>query len=184
MGLPVAILIIFDIIYNKLSNWITKFFYKYGLGKCGREVKIYRGFSCRYPGCIYFEDGVLIDQGTKIYGEANNKFIARKGVSIGRNCRIDFTGGIIIDEMAHLAEGVRIITHDHGYDYTSIPLMKNLLIGKNVFIGMNSIILHNVSNIGDNAIIGVGSIVTKDVPANAIVVGNPAKLIKYRDDVL
>jgi len=180
-GLPSAFLLIFDSLYNKSLNLGTTLFFKFGLGKCGRGVKIYRGFSCRYPGSIFFEDGVFVDQNTTFIAEENNKFIARKGVSIGRNCRIDFTGGITINEMAHLSDSVRIITHDHGYDYTSIPKGCNILIGKNVFIGMNSIILHTVSNIGDNSVIGAGSIVTKDVPANAIVAGNPAKLIKYKE---
>lgn len=54
-------------------------------------------------------------------------------------------------------------------------------IGKNVDFGANVSCFGNI-NIGDNAIIGAGSVVVKDVPANAIVAGNPAKVIKYRDD--
>ena len=49
-------------------------------------------------------------------------------------------------------------------------------IGNNVFIGTKSIILPNVS-IGDNVIVGAGSIVTKDIPANSVVCGNPARVI-------
>ena len=47
------------------------------------------------------------------------------------------------------------------------------------FIGSRCIILHNCNYIGKNAVIGTGSVVTKDVPDNTIVVGNPAKIIKY-----
>lgn len=50
-------------------------------------------------------------------------------------------------------------------------------IGKNVWIGSNSTILPGVT-IGDNAIIGAGSVVTKDIPADMIAVGNPAKVIR------
>lgn len=53
------------------------------------------------------------------------------------------------------------------------------IIGNNVIIGANCVIIGDVS-IGDGAIIGAGSVVTKSVPQNAIVVGNPAKIIKYR----
>lgn len=53
-------------------------------------------------------------------------------------------------------------------------------IGNNVNIGSNSCIIGHVT-IGDNVIIGAGSIVVKDVPANAVVVGNPAKVIKFID---
>ena len=57
---------------------------------------------------------------------------------------------------------------------------KNTVIGDNVTIFANACIIGNVS-IGDNAIIGAGAIVLEDVPANAIVAGNPAKVIKYRE---
>ena len=54
------------------------------------------------------------------------------------------------------------------------------MIGNNVWIGAHSIILGDIS-IGDNSVIGAGSVVVKDVPANAIVAGNPAKVIKYKN---
>ncbi len=54
------------------------------------------------------------------------------------------------------------------------------VIGNNVWIGAHSIILGDIS-IGDNSVIGAGSVVVKDVPANAIVAGNPAKVIKYKN---
>lgn len=52
------------------------------------------------------------------------------------------------------------------------------VIGNNVYIGVGAIIIGKIT-IGDNVIIGAGSVVVKDVPSNAIVVGNPAKVIKY-----
>jgi len=57
---------------------------------------------------------------------------------------------------------------------------KNTTIGDNVTIFANACIIGNI-NIGDNAIIGAGAVVLKDVPENAIVAGNPAKVIKYRN---
>ena len=57
---------------------------------------------------------------------------------------------------------------------------KNTVIGDNVIIFANACIIGNV-NIGDNARIGAGAIVLEDVPANAVVAGNPAKVIKYRN---
>ena len=60
-----------------------------------------------------------------------------------------------------------------------IPRTK-LVIGNDVWIGHNAIILPSVSNIGDGAVIGAGSVVTKDVPPFAVVAGNPAKIILYR----
>ena len=57
---------------------------------------------------------------------------------------------------------------------------KGLIIGNDVFVGHNVTIVPSVSRIGDGVVIGAGSVVTKDVPDFAIVVGNPAKVIKYR----
>lgn len=50
-------------------------------------------------------------------------------------------------------------------------------LGNDVFIGVNSVILRDVT-IGDYSIIGAGSVVTKDVPPNVVVVGNPARIVK------
>ncbi len=72
-----------------------------------------------------------------------------------------------------------MVDHDHDTvngGFVSAPIK----IGDNVWIGANSVILKGVT-IGNNAIIAAGSIVTKDVPANAIVGGCPAKVIRYKE---
>lgn len=182
-GLPLAFRLIISSIYRIIIRNIISTMIKYGLGKCGERVTIYKGFDCRYPGSIFLGDDVLIDYHVKLYTEVKSTLTVHNRVSIGRECKIDFSGGIVINESAHLAEGVTIITHDHGFDYRNPPVGKRLEIGKNVFVGRNSTILYNVNTIGDNAVIGVGSVVTKEVPPYAIVAGNPARIIKYRGDV-
>lgn len=66
-----------------------------------------------------------------------------------------------------------------------IEEVKNITIGNDVFIGMNVTVLDGVS-IGDGAVIGAGCVVSKDIPAYAIAVGNPVKIIRYRfsDDII
>ena len=61
--------------------------------------------------------------------------------------------------------------------------MKKTVVGKDVWIGYGAIIMHGL-NIGDSAIIAAGAVVTKDVQAGAIVGGNPAKFIKWRNDAV
>ncbi|MBR3612339.1 MAG: acyltransferase [Bacteroidaceae bacterium] len=80
--------------------------------------------------------------------------------------------GIHIDEESYVAGGAIIYTHDYCR-----AIHKDTYIGKRCFIGANAIIMCGVK-IGDSVIVGSGAIVTKDVPSNCIVAGNPAKIIK------
>lgn len=166
----------FEIISNKYSYFVNN----KNLGFCGSNVSILRGFKYRFPKSIKLYNNVSIGEFVSFTSELNSGYInLRKNVVIGRFCKIDFSGGIEISSNSLLSENVSIQTHDHGVDPRSLPIGKPLIIGENVWIGMNSIILSNCNNIGSNSIIGAGSIVTKDIPSNVIVAGNPAKIIKY-----
>ena len=80
--------------------------------------------------------------------------------------------GIYIGEYSYLAGGVIVFAHDYCRS-----LYKETHIGKKCFIGANSMIMCGVI-IGDEVVVGAGSIVTKDVPSNSIVAGNPARIIR------
>jgi acetyltransferase-like isoleucine patch superfamily enzyme len=69
---------------------------------------------------------------------------------------------------------------DFGYVQEELVRRSELVIGNDVWVGQNTILLPSVKRIGDGAVIGAGSVVTRDVPDFAIVVGNPAKVIRYR----
>ena len=108
-----------------------------------------------------------------------------KNIKIGKNvfinacCRFQDQGGIEIGDGALIGHNTTIATLNHDFDpakrqnLTPSPVK----IGKNVWIGSDCTILPGVE-IGDGAIIGAGSVVTKTVPANTISVGNPARVIK------
>lgn len=97
-------------------------------------------------------------------------------------------GGIDIGEGTILANDVMIFSRNHNYDSEDLEYLpydkkyqnKKVVIGKYVWIGARAMIMAGV-HVGDGAIIAAGAVVTKDVPPCAVVGGNPAKILKYRN---
>ncbi|MDE6854719.1 MAG: galactoside O-acetyltransferase [Muribaculaceae bacterium] len=104
-------------------------------------------------------------------------------VSIGKNvvvmpgCLMMSAGGITIDDGAMIAANVQLISNNHDLYERQVITCKPVHIGRNAWIGAGATILPGVT-IGDNAVVGAASVVTKDVQADTIVAGNPAKFIK------
>ena len=102
------------------------------------------------------------------------------GVFINFNCVFLDCAPIRIGDLTQIGPGVQIYTPDHPRDpelrREALESAHPVNIGANVWIGGNAIILPGVT-IGDDAIIGVGSVVTRDVPAGATVAGNPARVM-------
>lgn len=100
--------------------------------------------------------------------------------------RISGLGGAKIGNHFHSGTGITIMLGSHDYNHgDAIPygkghIAKNVVIGDYVWLGSNCSICGNVT-IGEGAIVAYGAVVVKDVPPYAIVGGNPAKVIKYRD---
>lgn len=112
------------------------------------------------------------------------------GVLVGDDCRLDIrpdTFGsepylIRLGNHVTVAPGVRFVTHDGGVwvfreQHSDVDIVAPIIVGNNVFIGMNSIILPGV-RIGDDCVIGAGSVVTRDIPPQSVAVGVPARRIK------
>ncbi|NMA02172.1 MAG: CatB-related O-acetyltransferase [Clostridia bacterium] len=123
-----------------------------------------------------------IDVGYGSYGSMFTPGSFKPGTVIGNYC--SFSSSVFQYNANHPYS--KFTTHPILYheDYTgskSEELKRvNLIIGHDVWIGHGVVILPGCSNIGNGAVIGAGSIVTKDVPAYSIVVGNPAKVIRMR----
>ena len=102
-----------------------------------------------------------------------------KEVFINSNCQFQDQGGIYIDDGALIGHSVILATLNHNMEPAK---RQNLFhapihIGKKVWIGARATVLAGVT-IGDNAVVAAGAVVTKDVPADMVVAGIPAKVIK------
>jgi UDP-2-acetamido-3-amino-2,3-dideoxy-glucuronate N-acetyltransferase len=143
----------------------------------GKNVKIFN-FVNAY--------GCFIDDNTKV-----GAFVEiQKGVKIGKNCKISshsfICEGVEIEDNCFIGHGV-MFTNDLFPRATKLDgapqteedwILVKTKIHKGVSVGSNATILCGIT-IGENALIGAGTMVVKDVPANSVVVGNPGKIIKY-----
>ena len=113
------------------------------------------------------------------YTDCGKNIHIGNGVFINSGCKFQDQGGIYIGDGALIGHNTVLATLNHGMlpEERGDLIPRPIHIGKNVWIGSNSTILPGVT-IGDNAVIGAGSIVTKDIPADMIAVGNPAKVIR------
>lgn len=99
---------------------------------------------------------------------------------------IECSGGVRIGRYFHVGRGLTIFSTNHDYrstraiPYDDTTIEQPVEIGDFVWAGANVSIVPGVK-IGEGAVIGMGSVVTRDVPSGAVVGGNPAKIIGYRD---
>lgn len=174
---------------KKYSQKMRKVFAKWEDGTCAV-------FPCYFRGTQYMSVGknVVFSRGTRI--EAVAMYMGKRykpTIEIGNrvqfnpNCHIGAINKVVIADDVLIGSNVLITDHSHGEvtrEELSIPPRKRrlyskgaVMIHKGVWIGENVSILPGVT-IGKNAIIGANAVVTKDVPENAVMGGNPAKVIK------
>ncbi|NQX55206.1 acyltransferase [Pedobacter panaciterrae] len=181
LGIPKMLFLVFKVLFVTLFERISSLFWRWDMGRCGKNVVIQLGTSIRHPKNLHLGNDISIGRRCTIFTEfSDSKLVIGNKSQVNSDCILDFSGELLILENVLISEGVNIMTHDHGYDPRSKPNKRPLTIESNVWIGAHSIILPQVDFIGENSIIAAGSIVTKDIPSNVIVGGNPARIIKNR----
>jgi acetyltransferase-like isoleucine patch superfamily enzyme len=118
----------------------------------------------------------------------------QKNASVGERCKISshtfICEGVTIEDNVFIGHGVMFINDsyprataaDGNLQTEADWKVERTVVKKGASIGSGATILSNVS-IGENAIVGAGSVVTKDVPPSSIVVGNPARVLRYIDKI-
>lgn len=124
----------------------------------------------KYKSKMRLRDSIIL---LRMFWLRNSGMSIHKTARVSLKANLDHTNphGIFIGEETYVG-GTLVSSHDFVR-----KIRANTSIGKRCFIGMNSVILPGI-HIGDHSIVGAGSVVTKDVPPNTIVAGNPAKIIR------
>ncbi|MFL5900401.1 MAG: acyltransferase [Solirubrobacterales bacterium] len=136
-------------------------------------------------GRIEFGRFVWIGDKTKVRCHEGLVEIGSKTV-MGQECTISAYQRVRIGEQCVIADRAMFIDFDHGVVEVERPIRRqgiykrDVVVGSNVWIGYGACVLRGVS-VGDNSIVGTNSVVTKDVPANAVVAGIPARIIRMRE---
>lgn len=155
---------IFKKLFKKIYHWSFDTA-KFDIDNIGTNVVLAPGLNITHPKKVFFGDNIYI----------------------GPNAFLSSYGTIIIESGVIIGPNITIYTANHNYEnavaipYDGKVILKMVKIEKNVWIGGNVIIIPGVT-IAEGSIIGAGSVITKNVPKYAIMGGNPAKILRYRNE--
>ena len=187
---------------------LRKVLYPRLLGACGRNVVFGQHVVLRHPHKIRIGDDVVVDDHCLLdaKGDANAGIIVGNGVFVGRNtilsckngdielaeganlgfnCEVFSASRVRVGPRALLAAYCYLIGGDHDWSDPSKAVLeqtrtsRGVLVGEGVWMGAGAKVLDGVS-VGDHAVIGAGAVVREDVPAHAIAVGMPARVVGSR----
>lgn len=164
-------------------NIFAKYFSRFLL-RCERQLCYYKVYKAEQQAHCKIN---IVFQGPGGIEIGNPQFFHIDATShLKSGSFIECQGGVTIGRYFHTGRGLTIFSGNHDYcSHESIPygsesILKPVIIKDFVWCGANVTICPGVT-IGEGAVIGAGAVISKDVPDFAVVVGNPARVIKYRD---
>lgn len=178
----------------KLKVRMFRFFTGRTFKAFGANVTFLRPFMISNPDCIEIGDNVFIREYARIEAiksDGGTSFTPVLKIKSGAHIEQFFHVGaceyVEIGENALIAGRVFISDHNHAFEDVTKPIQSQgvlpggpVIIGENAWLGEGCVILPGVT-VGKGAIVGANAVVTRDVPAHAIVAGSPARVIRQYD---
>jgi acetyltransferase-like isoleucine patch superfamily enzyme len=156
------------------------------LARCGRDTCFEPGVLIFHPENVEIGDDVYVGHQAILKGYYKNRLVIGDRTWIGQQCFFHAAGGITIGRRVGIGPGVRILTSKHQLPAdVDTPIMDGplefgaVVIEDGADLGVSAVVLPGVT-IGRGAQVGAGAVVTRDVPAGAIVVGVPARVVGQR----
>ena len=188
---------------------LRKILYPGLLGACGRDVVFGQNVSLRHPNKIHIGDNVVVDDNCLLDAKGqsnrgirigNGVFIGRNtilsckdgnieiadGANIGFNCELFSAARVEVGKDALIAAYCYLIGGDHDWRDPSVPVVaqerraSGVSVGAGAWLGAGAKVLDGVT-IGEGAVIGAGAVVRQAVPARAVAVGVPARVLGKRE---
>jgi acetyltransferase-like isoleucine patch superfamily enzyme len=155
------------------------------LASCGEGCVFEEGCLVFHPEHVHLGRDVYVGHQAILKGYFRNELRVGDGAWIGQQCFLHAAGGLTIGKHVGVGPGVKVLTSQHAEAGRDRPILHSpiatapVVIEDDADLGVGAIVLPGV-RIGRGAQVGAGAVVTRDVPAYAVVAGNPARILRMR----
>lgn len=155
------------------------------LGAVGEGVVLEDGVRVFHPGNVFLGRNVYVGHGTILEGYHDGRLEIGADTWIGAGCHLHAAAGLAIGEKVGIGPGVRIITSTHrvgaaGDVILEAPVVFDpVAVGDGCDLGVSCVVMPGVT-IGEHVQVGAGAVVTRDLPANSVAAGVPARVLRSR----